>query len=286
MRSTPHQTSGYPPLWWEVRASIVPALIQSNLNSKWIGGGRPQRCECSPWIGNFSEFDGTVGGSSTEFFYCVGLTESSFHQFAPHFGRVCKSLSRNRGSFVQQLGYCLRNIRRRTKSLEEVSRVYLVAVVLRNPRFHGFCNICAIDCRNFIANTLLMLSFEALIKFDGYLPNVLLESLMDICAMPIFRMTDIQSMPKCRICRAGVSQYLLISIKVHKTFQHRYSISLSGWRLTNGNTLRVSVDHALSPPSKESSRRNRTKGCPGESIKTWKHQSMSSAWLTATPEAE
>jgi hypothetical protein len=39
--------------------------------------------------------------------------------------------------------------------------------------------------------------------------------------MLIFRIPDISSSQKCRICRAGASQYLLINIKVHQDIEKR-----------------------------------------------------------------
>jgi hypothetical protein len=145
--------------------------------SKFIGRVRPRRLECAPWVRNFF----TVrcgrgrpnGGSSTEFFHCEDLTESSFHQFPTHSRQLCNILSRNGGSFVQWFRYCFGNVRRRARSLGEVTRGYLVALILANPIFHRFCSISVprIDCRAFLANLPLMLSFEAIIKSDGHLCN-------------------------------------------------------------------------------------------------------------------
>jgi hypothetical protein len=71
------------PLREEVLASIVPALIHSNSISKFICRAGPQRLECSPWMRNFftvrCDRGRPEGGSSTEFFHCKTVTESSFH---------------------------------------------------------------------------------------------------------------------------------------------------------------------------------------------------------------
>jgi hypothetical protein len=175
MCSTRRHISGCAPLWEEVRASIVPAFIHSNVISKFICRVNSQRLVYSPWIRNFfrawCDRDRPDGGSSTEFLHCEDLTESSFHQFATHFDQICNILSRNRGSFVQQFRYCLRNARRRARNLGDESWVYLVPVVILKPIFHGFCStiIPPIDCRNFLANLPLMMSFDAIIKSDGHL---------------------------------------------------------------------------------------------------------------------
>jgi hypothetical protein len=61
-----------------------------------------------------------------------------------------------------------------------------------------------IDYRNFLANSPLMMSFEAIIKSDGHPHNVHISNAGRFIV------------PKCRMFRADVSQYLLINIKVHK----------------------------------------------------------------------
>jgi hypothetical protein len=59
------------------------------------------------------------------------------------------------------------------QSLGEVTRVYLVPLILADAIFHGFCSIIVprIDYRPLLANFPLMLSFEAIIKPDGHLRN-------------------------------------------------------------------------------------------------------------------
>jgi hypothetical protein len=49
-----------------------------------------------------------------------------------------------------------------------------------------------------------MMSFEATVKSDGHLRNAHILNARQLIV------------PKCRIFRPGVSQYLLINIKVHK----------------------------------------------------------------------
>jgi hypothetical protein len=177
MCSTRRHICGCSPCWYEIQALIVPALISSNLFSKFICRVGHQRLECSPWIRNFftvrSDCGRPEGGSSTEFCHCEYLTESFFHQFPTHFRQLCNILSRNRRSFVQRFRYCLGNLRRRVPNTSEVTRVYFVAVTLTNPIFHRLCSISLrrIDCRAFLANLPLTLSVEAIINSDGHLGN-------------------------------------------------------------------------------------------------------------------
>jgi hypothetical protein len=67
MCSTRRHISGCTPLWSEVRASIVPALLYSNLISTFICRVAPQRLDCSPWIRNFFRFDATVGSRRADY---------------------------------------------------------------------------------------------------------------------------------------------------------------------------------------------------------------------------